>query len=59
MNREITLGAILQVVAYMVMVVYFAAELRVNQGLLTFQLDRMEKRIEVLSFRVDKHIDSK
>jgi hypothetical protein len=55
-NREVSIGSILQLAGYGLMVAYFAVQMRADLNTLKTQFDRVERKIERLDNRMDRHI---
>lgn len=58
-NREVSFGTILQLIGYIVMVVYFTAQISANLVTVRSDLDDLKVQLTKLQDRMDKHIDTK
>jgi hypothetical protein len=69
-NREISLGTVLQIVAYLVMVIVFAVEMRSQisitraEMILQFKaaqadIVRLERSVGALTWRMDAHLEGR
>ena len=69
-SREISLGTVLQIVAYLAMVIFFAAEIRSQVAItkvevtLQFQsmradIARLERSVNGMTWRLDSHIEGR
>ena len=69
-SKEISLGTILQIVAYLAMVIFFAVEIRSQVAITKVELDlgfaaaksdiaRLEKAVAGLTWRLDTHLEQR
>jgi len=56
-SKEVSLGTVIQVIGYIVMVIYFTAQIQSNIIILRHEFDAMKTQIQYLQMRLDGHID--
>jgi len=70
LSKEISVGTILQITAYLVMVIFFAVEIRSQVAFTKLELDlgfaaakadiaRLEKAVAGLTWRLDAHLEQR
>ena len=58
-SKEVSLGTLLQIVGYIIMVIFFTAQIQAGITALNSEVNSIKTQVQYLQTRMDNHIDSK
>jgi hypothetical protein len=56
-SREISLGTIVNLIVYLITIIWFAAQISAGQDFVNKQIDELKIGVHQLTVRIDSHID--